>query len=264
MNDDIVLVNDGRKSGRRVWLIVLVVLCAIGVLALLGVLIWNLVPKDYDKVRIENREAAAEISNDEMNDFKKELLALLRNNGIVDGDTVIDDVAIRDGSVASSVNVDNDGGYWKETTFIVDIDSIKQTYVVKMVDSDEEITGMKTQLYCPKLSETKYPASECKDIYWAHGEMSRAKNNYLEYNLPYEFKLPTTGEKVLVRSVDVAKKNGKWTQTVQVYLYSCDEKNPPVAEAEEAVRKWVESLDDPTSRYYTYNIRTGYCEGDAI
>ena len=51
---------------------------------------------------------------------------------------------------------------------------------------------------------------------------------------------------------------------VQIYLYSCDNPNPPTVEAGAKVTEWVQELGDPQASFYTYNIRTGYCEGDTI
>lgn len=255
MNDDIVIRKDWDKKKMITRILVLVVI-AIVVLVGVGVLIWNLVPKDYDKVTIRNDDELIEkVGSGEVNNFKQELLNLLRENKIIGSNDLIDDAEVREGTVVSGTVIDGDGEYRKTTTFLVDIDSIKQTYVVRILESDVEMDGITAQIYCPKVSESKYPESECNGVYYSD-------NKSIEYRLPYEFNLGS-GEKVLVKNVDTVKKQGEWKNIVQVYLYSCDDNNPPVAEVEEAVRKWVQGTGDEFD-YYTYNIRTGYCEGDAI
>lgn len=253
---DIILVNDVKDSKKRLRIAALIAGVLLASFAVIGVLIWNLIPKDYDKVTIMNRDEISDLNGNEINNLRSELLTILRDNGIINDDETVDDVVVREGTVVSEVE-GYGNGYWKTTTFLIDIASIKQTYSVRMVDSDSsDMVGITAQIYCPKKSESKYPESECIGLY-------NAGNNYLTYSLPYRFTMPT-GEKVLVKKIDVSKNGFERLRTVQVYLYSCDEKNPPVAETEAAVREWVKSLNDPISENYVYNIRTGYCEGDAI
>lgn len=252
MENDIII-QRGKNWKRKVMLSLIVIVA----LALAGVLVWNIIPRDYDKVNVTNaEELLTKVGNEELNNFRQELLNLLRGNGVIGEDETVDDVVVREGTVVSSTDTYREDEYWKTTTFLVDIDSIKQTYSVKIVESDENMEGVTAQIYCPKLSESKYPESKCSGLYYSD-------NSSIEYRLPYEMKLES-GEKVLVKALDTVKKQGRWKNIVQVYLYSCDENNPPVSETEKMVRKWVDEVGDGFKDYYTYNIRTGYCEGDAI
>ena len=251
-SDDIVWQQNKKPKKYLLWFVIPVCLLLLGGIVYL---IWCMMPKDYDKITIINRDELSKISDSDINNFRNELLILLRNYNAIGVDDEVSDVVIREGSEISSTNVDTDGGYWKETTFLIDIDSLKQTYTVKIIESDEKLDGITAQIYCPKLTESKYPESECRGIYYSD-------NTSIEYRLPYEFSLEN-GEKVLVKNVDTIKKQGEWKNIVQVYLFSCKDKNPPVEEAEKAVREWVKGTGDEFE-FYTYNIRTGYCEGDAI
>ena len=255
MHEDIVIGEE--KKTINWWLIVGVVLAGIIVIVGMGALIWSLLPKDYDKVRIVNRDELAEVvDGSEIDNFRQELLNLLRNDGVIGENDTVNDVVIREGTVTSQMRVNEEEGYWKTTTFLVDIDSLQRTYAVRIVGSDEVLDGVTAQISCPNKDETKYPDTKCIDLYGV-------EDNYLKYKLPHELRT-ATGDKVVVKKVETVKEKGEWVQRVQVYLYSCEKKTPPVAMAEEAVRKWVDGLNDPISDYYIYNIRTGYCEGDAI
>lgn len=252
MENDIVI-QQGKNWKKRI----MVSLIVIVLLVLAGMLVWIIIPKDYDKVTMSNtEELLAKVGNGELNNFRQELLNLLRGNGVIGMDETVDDVVVREGTVVSSTDAYSEDEYWRTTTFLVDIDSIKQTYSVKIVESEKNMEGVTAQIYCPKLSDSKYPESKCNGLYYSD-------NSSIEYRLPHEMEL-ASGEKVLVKALDTVKKQGGWKNIVQVYLYSCDEINPPVSETEALVRKWVDEVGDGFKDYYTYNIRTGYCEGDTI
>lgn len=158
------------------------------------------------------------------------------------------DAVIRDGTYHERVN-GNDGS----ASFIVDIDSVKQTYEVKIIDTDEELTDLAVQITCPHVSKSKYPDSVCEGIY---GGTSKK----VEKHIPYEMKLDT-GEKIIVKNLEPTMGGSK---LLHIYLYSCDEKDPLITETKDAVHAWVKSLGDESSEFYTYDVRAGYCEGDTI
>lgn len=211
------------------------------------VLVGMLIPHEYDRVTIVNDEVLGEMSGGSVNNFKTGLIGLLQENGYVGEDMTVDDVVVRDGTVETFRN----GEAGTVTTFLVDIDSLRQTYRVQVTDTSDNLTDVSAYITCPKVEEMKYSESECKGHY---GSTSSA----VEMHLPYTGVL-ANGEKYLIKSVTMTNAGER---VLQIYLYSCDNLAPAVAEVESAVRSFVESTGDQDE--YIYNVRTGYCEGDAI
>lgn len=253
MNGDIILQPVAPlDKKKRIMKVVVIIAVLVLVLVGLAVLVWQLIPKRQDKVTVQNANELG-LSGQSFDEFRLYLLDQLEQQGYVEKGIDVSDVAVREGSVESFTEKVGTDKVMKTTSFLVDIDSIQQTFRVKVYDYTGTLTDLPVMINCPMASETKYPGSECNGVY---GSTSKSIRN----NLPHEIKL-TTGEKVLVKSIGVTR-DGQ--QLVQVYLYSCNEKNPPLTETERAVKNWVEALGDPAREYYTYNIRPGYCEGDAI
>ena len=90
-------------------------------------------------------------------------------------------------------------------------------------------------------------------------EIETTTNNGATVTITDTANLPS-GEKYIVKSITSTNKG---EHILQIYLYSCNNTNIPVTETEEAVKQWVTDIGDDVD-YFTYNVRTGYCEGDAI
>lgn len=215
---------------------------------LLAVLLNLLITHEYDRVEIRNMEVLSGVSSESVNDFRAGLIDLLQTEGYVDGEVVIDDVVVRDGTVEML----RQGDAGTVMTFLIDIDSLKQTYRVQITDTNQETMDVTAYIICPRATERKYSDTECRGHYGTDG-------NDVGLYLPYSGKLGT-GEKYLVKTITMTSTGD---EILQVYLYSCDEKNPPVIEAETAAREFVNSVGD-NGNGYIYNVRVGYCEGDAI
>ena len=92
---------------------------------------------------------------------------------------IIRDVQIRDGSY-EEMEVNGDGVI--QAKFIVDIDSIQQTYRVTISWANDGSDVMETIIDCPTPDENKYPDSFCQgtyrntdslSLYLPHGDYSR-------------------------------------------------------------------------------------------
>ena len=237
-----------RKSKKWLLIIPIIIVLIIGVIFLVA----SLSPKETDKIKVINSESLG-LRSDKLNEFKIYLAQLLQDQGYIAEGEEIPDVEIRDGTVESFTSKDSTSKTMTTTSFLIDIDSVKQTFRVKVYDYTGTLTDMPVIITCPQSDETKYPSSECKGHY---GATSKSVRN----NLPHEMDL-ATGEKVLIKTID-STADGQ--QLIQVYLYSCDAVEPPIEAASSAARAWVSTLDDPIAEYYSYNIRPGYCEGDTI
>lgn len=222
------------------------------VIALLIILIFNILPSESDRIVLKNPSALASVSRSDAKKFKTSLVRLLEANGLISAENLVDDVEIRADSVSTFTDY-SDGRELKTTTFLVDIDSLAQTFFVTIYDSNKPLTDLAVQITCPTLDDSKYPNSTCVGVY---GDTSQS----VSAHLPYEFSL-ASGEKVLVKKLE-SSSDGK--QILQIYLYSCDASNPPISATETAIKNWLDALADPNRDYHTLNVRSGYCPGDAI
>lgn len=189
-------------------------------------------------IHLENR-ASLNISDKEIKNLQLHLANLLGDEDL--------NVVIRTESITYSTSN-------QQTTanFLIDIDSIAQTYAVTIYDTDLALESPSVEIKCSKISDSKYPDSECQ----SPSNTSRS----LDLHLPYETKL-SSGEKIYVKDITV-EPNGK---NIQIYLYSCEDENPKTDETKNLIHDWVENtVKDPLSSRYIYHVRTGYCAGDPI
>lgn len=162
-------------------------------------------PKEH--VNIVNKdESGINVPEKNMNDFKENLWYLV--SGTVEGvdRSVLDDVVIREGSYEEA---NTDVG--KQATFIVDIDSIKQSYKVTIA----WVTDKKSNLYddmvidCPPLNEMKYKETVCHGMY---------NDTYsLELYLPY---IVTADESEDTRDIYIDGNENE--HTIFVEITACD------------------------------------------
>lgn len=229
-----------KKLIRNIIIIVTLLVVVIG--AIIG--LW---PKKYDAIKLSNPAALNNVSKTDVNLFRLYLLEYLQLHGYIAEDAEVSDVEVRADTVSTVFD-----GETEVTSFVVDIDSLQQSFKIKIINSEQEITDVPVQISCPTEQERKYTNAKCRSQY---EEDDKEVKTYL----PYEFYLDS-GEKVLVKNITTKLGTGR---ILQIYLYSCNSKAPPVPETEKLVRAWVTSLGDDEENYI-YNVRTGYCTGDTI
>lgn len=233
-----------RWAKFAIWMVPAVMVMVV----LVVILVELLTPHDYDRVTIANNDVLEGVSGKSVNDFRASLLGLLQDEGLINEEMTVDDVAIREGTV----DVFRNGEDGTVTTFLADIDSLKQTYRVRVTDTDKEMTDITVYITCPKAEEMKYTDAECRGHY---GSTSESVGQYLPY-----LGVLAGGEKYLIKTIT---QTNTGEQVLQIYLYSCGA-DPTIlsGEVETAVKELVQSIGDASE--YVYNVRTGYCEGDAI
>lgn len=197
---------------------------------------------------LTNEKLLSSIPGNDVNRFKYYIEDELKSFGYNN----VTDATIREGSVVTSSKSYPDGSIYYTSSFFVDIDSIRQTYSASISWYNQSSNADDTiNLTCPKISDSKYPESTCQTF--------DSNNNDVNLWLPYELTLDT-GEKVIVKDTTI-ERNGK---TLQIYLYSCDDLNPPLEDTEGIVKTWVkETVKDPLADKYQYHVRYGYCPGDS-
>lgn len=227
--------------------LIIAIISVVAGLAILIPLIIILSPKEYDAVKVTNNpDSFSKISTNHFNTFRTQLIRHLREQNLISEKGTVDDISIRENTIHVFTTTES-GTDLTNSYFIIDIDSLKQTYQVEVSDSIGDYVGTIARIKCPKISEMKYPETECI------GQFNDSSKKVI-HHLPYTMEL-ASGERVIVKNFDDSK-------VLQVYLYSCDAKNPPINATKTAVESWIKSLGDDAT--YELNIRTGYCIGDTI
>ena len=123
----------------------------------------HIVFQSKTRIEIENGgEVTSAIPDEYMENFKKTLWELISSNVDNIDKNVIDDVVIRDGTYEEVINENV-----KSVNFIIDIDSIKQTFAVSIGWSENSKDGPdnNVSIECPPVDEMKYPETVCYGMY---------------------------------------------------------------------------------------------------
>lgn len=245
MDPDLLIIQNFLKQHFKIIVSILVVILVVIVSIPVVSYFAN---KSYFPLKNEN--LISKIPSNDVNSLKHYLEKVLSQ---INHDNVRDAIIREDSITISDQKYENDT--FHQASFLIDIDSIQQTYQVNMTwyDTKKGYEGERLQISCPKISDSKYPDSECNS--------PSGTSHNVDLHLPYETKL-SSGEKLYVKNTTI-ERNGK---TLQIYLYSCDNDNSnSTTEAESLIRNWVKNtVKDPLADKYQYHVRTGYCENDPI
>ena len=136
------------ESAKR-FKIIIVSLIALFVIVIIAISVISVFVRGKKQANVVNEgDRVEEVSKQDMDDMKTSLYYALENAGVKANQ--VNDSAIR----WSTVYKEDLGEGDYRTSFVVDIDSIKQTYIVYTNGSEAYIT-------CPELSISKYPESFC-------------------------------------------------------------------------------------------------------
>ena len=183
------------------------------IIAIITTTVIAFLPKEYDRITITNPETIKNVPQGKQNDFKLSLLKLLQDNNLISSNEKVNDVTIRADTVSEATTT-NRQGTTKTTSFIFDIDSLKQTYSVNIYDANYQLTDMDIVITCPNTKESKYPESTCNGNYGS-------SSNKVKNHLPYETTL-STGEKIRIKELVYGSRGGP---TIEIYLFSCNSHN---------------------------------------
>lgn len=124
-----------------------------------------------ENVEVVN-ESETRVPEDRWNGIKNEIWHLVENNVSDLTKANIDDAVIRDGTYEESFENDI-----TTATFLLDIDSLRQTYKVTVSWSDKVELYDAVEINCPPKDQMKYPETVCYGMY---------NNTYsLDLYLPY-------------------------------------------------------------------------------
>lgn len=163
----------------------------------------------------------------------------------------LDENAVVTGVVREGTFELNDGGdYIYNSTFLVDIDEYRQTFLVTASWSTSRQVEVPDGIVisCPPNDLMKYPESTCVSAY--------NSSNSIEMYLPYSGVIPS-GESFTVRQ----RRYLDGTPYLEIAVDSCGNQKI-LDEALEVVRDWITSVNiDPD--LFKYELPTHYCPGGA-
>ena len=123
---------------------------------------------NLNEAQVVNYSTGSIIDSDTMTKIRKAMYSFLKNHHYDPNS----EITIRNASAMRT-----EGGF---VSTLVDVDSIKQTYRVRINPSDKSVV-----VSCPSLAETKYPDSFCEG---ADGEFDDTLEKVLGKILPYDGK----------------------------------------------------------------------------
>lgn len=157
----------------------------------------------------------------------------------------IKDVVIREDSYEEGENEDE--SVW--ANFIVDIDSLKQTYRVSTAWSKNENIVYETTVSCPPQNLMKYPETVC----YSPTNNTYSLNLYLPYII-YPEGADDEDSEPLAPSIMITEGNAN--KTIDVMISACDE-DKFKKEAQEYLNSTPIKLDEYTINYEVNTIDTG-------
>lgn len=141
----------------------------IAVLQVIVILVLVLLVQSFtvEKSHVEIENEPVSETNDEMpkkvKDFVEEnIWSMIRSNVAEATRNNVDDVVIREGTYVTTRN--SDGSI--AANFIVDIDSLKQSYTVSTGWSKDGKEMFETIIDCPPIEQMKYPETVCYGAYY--------------------------------------------------------------------------------------------------
>ncbi len=117
---------------------------------------------DKEHVEMSNENGIlSQVPDDILDNFKETLWGVIKKNQDVDK-SVVDDIVIREDSYKEIVEEES-----KSINFLIDIDSVKQTYVISIGwdtgSEGDDTSGI--NIGCPPISQMKYKETFCQGMY---------------------------------------------------------------------------------------------------
>ena len=149
-----------QNHNINIKIITIVFIQAVVIIVLISVI--HIFTREELPVQVENIDSTDTSMNTNAKDFLSEYLWQVIINATPNIDkNVINDAMIREGTYEESISY-LDGKKITSAKFIIDIDTLKQSYTVSMAWSDKVAYEMSIE--CPPKSLMKYPETECKGM----------------------------------------------------------------------------------------------------
>ena len=210
MNNDLRVAYTNLSKKQKICL--LFFFQVIIIIIIVSILHVFLQPKNHIVVQDDDNWANSNIPQKNIDIFEKTLWDLISSHNNSANESIIDDVVIRDGSYSEIEQDDS-----MSANFIIDIDSIKQTYVVSIGwpknKNNDDITYNDVVIDCPPQNQMKYPETVCYGMY---------NNTYsLDLYLPWQIDSPYQDEYEYAGS-EVQIDGDESAHTITVSLAPCN------------------------------------------
>lgn len=142
----------------------------------------SILTKEPEKILVDTGNQQVNIPEKEWSSIKNRIWTILGNHMEQLNKNEIDDAVIREGTYNEEIKKNGNTNI-HNASFLVDIDSLKQTFAVSVswADSDKvEFTSNPISVECPKKSEMKYPETFCYGI----NTTTASPGIYLPYTKP--------------------------------------------------------------------------------
>ena len=156
------------------------IIVIIQIIIIMLIVVWvNIAIQPKTHIEVVN-ESDTNIPDDNWRGLKNELWDLIQDNVSDVTQSDIDDVVIRDGTYTETTENDI-----TTAKFLIDIDSLKQTYAVAVSWSNSVELYDYTSIDCPPLAQMKYPETVCYgrdndtyslDLYLPHAVYPEGRN----------------------------------------------------------------------------------------
>ncbi len=207
-------------------------------------------PKERIAIEEPEDNIATDIPSENIDLFKETLWDLISQKSNTVDKSVINDVVIREGTY-----VETEHEFGTSAEFLIDIDSIKQTYKVTIGWAKD---GHKDEYYddvvidCPPISEMKYQETVCYGMY----NDSYSLSLYLPYIIesPYKDKYSYAGHELYIDG-------DEQSHTITVVLNPCSNADEYREKAKDYL-KTIPKIQDYQINYVTNNGVDVVCAED--
>lgn len=143
--------------------ITFLVVIQIFIIIILAVILNSVLGSERQHVTVENESVLSNVPESDRQLLNEQLWGVIQNNVTGVDRSVINDAVVRDGTYEETDDENGNMG----ATFLLDIDSIKQTYAVSIVWSTDSKNTIADSVYinCPPIDQMKYPETVCHGMY---------------------------------------------------------------------------------------------------
>ncbi len=190
----------------------------------------------------DNDDQLKNVPAEEIKLYKKALWEIISKNVDDVDESIVKDAIVREGSYIEEIDEENGT---VNASFIIDIDSIQQTYVVNIAWINKPtLETIIPIIDCPTVEENKYPGSYCKGTYRDTNDLSV----YLPHIIPAKH-----DENVW----DVQITGDKESKKIDVYIENCKPEELK-RKAQEYLNSIPADLSNYTIEYHIENPDSGY------
>ena len=229
------------SHGQKI--VILIVLQVIFIIMIVSI-VNSIISKPRDHVAtLDDNGILKDIPRAELDLYEQELWKVIEATDNSLDKSIIKDAVVREGSYTEEKReIGDKGEISHQVSFIIDIDSIQQSYKVILGWSKNDLTT--PIIDCLPVSEAKYPNSFCQGTY--------RNSNSLALYLPYQIESPYKAEYDFV-GPDVYIDGDESTHVITVWLTPCNNRE----ENKEKANEYIKTIPNYEEYQIEYIINSG-------